>query len=101
MAKALDQFREDLLTDPEVRKEYDRLAPEFEVAKAIIGARQAAGLTQAQMAERMGSPQSYIARLEAGTTLPNLRTIYRVGEATGTRPEVVFHHQNKAADTAT
>jgi transcriptional regulator with XRE-family HTH domain len=100
MAKFLEQFREDLLSDPEVRQEYDRLAPEFEVAKAIIGARRAAGLTQAEMAQRMGTPQSYIARLEAGTTLPNLRTIYRVGEATGTRPEVVFRRPTDSADTA-
>ena len=90
MGKTLNELRADLLQDPGVREEYDRLAPEFEVARAIIGARQAAGLTQAEMAQRMGTPQSYIARLEAGKTMPNLRTIFRVGEATGTRPELVF-----------
>ena len=86
MGKTLNELRADLLQDPGVREEYDRLAPEFEVARAIIGAR----LTQAEMAQRMGTPQSYIARLEAGKTMPNLRTIFRVGEATGTRPELVF-----------
>jgi transcriptional regulator with XRE-family HTH domain len=96
MAKPLSDFRDELLGDSEVRREYDRLAPEFEVARAIIGARQAAGLTQAEMAQRMGTPQSYIARLEAGKTMPNLRTIYRVGEATGTRPEVVFRRPENA-----
>ena len=88
MAKRLKDLKEELLTDPEVRAAYERLVPEYEVARAIIRARAHAGLSQAQLAERMGTSQPYIARLESGRTLPNLRTLQRVGEATGTRLRV-------------
>lgn len=55
-------------------------------SRAVIRARAAAGLTQAEFAERMGTSQSYIARLESGCTLPSTRTLLKVAEATGTRP---------------
>lgn len=55
-------------------------------SRAVIRARTTAGLTQAQLAERMGTSQSYIARLESGRTLPSTRTLLKVAEATGARP---------------
>lgn len=76
------------LKDPTVREAYDELTPELEVARALISARVEAGLTQAQVAERMGTTQSVIARLEGGRTLPSLKTLYRYADATGTRPEI-------------
>lgn len=88
MARSLRDFRKELLADPAVRAAYDELAPEYEVARAIIRARSRSGLTQAQLAERMHTSQSYVARLESGRTLPNLKTLQRVGEATGTRIKV-------------
>jgi hypothetical protein len=54
------------LKDPEYREEYERLGPEFELARALIEARSRAGLTQAQLADRMRTTQSVIARLESG-----------------------------------
>ena len=51
----------------------------------IITARRSLGLTQAQLAERMNTSQSYIARLENGTVLTTMKTFLRVAEATGTR----------------
>ncbi len=88
MAKRLKDLKEELLADPEVRAAYERLAPVYEVARAIIRARAHAGLSQAQLAERMGTSQPYIARLESGRALPNLRTLQKIGEATGTRLRV-------------
>jgi ribosome-binding protein aMBF1 (putative translation factor) len=49
--KSLKTLKAELLTDPEARRAYDELAPEYEIARAIIRARTARGLTQAELAE--------------------------------------------------
>ena len=53
-----------ILANPEARAEYDAQAPEFELARELITARSRAGLTQSELAERMHTTQSTIARLE-------------------------------------
>ena len=53
-----------ILANPEARAEYDAQAPEFELARELITARTRAGLTQSELAERMHTTQSTIARLE-------------------------------------
>lgn len=74
-----------LLRNPRVRKAYDAMAPEFEIARELIADRARAGLTQAQVASRMGTTQSVVARLEGGK-LPSMRTLARYANATGARP---------------
>jgi len=64
-----------LLENPEVKAEYDALAPEFEIAAELVKARLRAGLSQAELARRMGTSQSAIARLESGQTLPSTKTL--------------------------
>ena len=85
MAKALKTFKAELLAKKGVRKAYEELAPEYAIARAVIKARTDCGLTQAQLADRMETSQSFIARLENATVLPNMKTFLRVAEATGTR----------------
>lgn len=85
MGKSLKQLKAELLRDPETRRSYDELAPEYAVARAVIAARVESGMTQAELAERMNTSQSYIARLESGRVLPSMKTFLRVAEATGTR----------------
>lgn len=84
----LAELKDRLLEDPETRAEYDAQAPEFEVARELIAARTRAGLSQAELAERMGTSQPTIARLESGRTLPSLRTLERYANATGSRAVV-------------
>lgn len=72
-----------LLADPSTRAEYEAQAPEFAVARELIAARMRAGLTREQVAERMQTTQSTIARMESGRTMPSLRTLSRYAEATG------------------
>ncbi len=69
--------------DPEYRKEYEALAPEFERAKTLVAARTKAGLTQAEVAKRMGTTQPVVARLEAGRQRPSLATLERYANAVG------------------
>ena len=85
--KTLKQLREELLAKPGVRAAYEEHAPEFAIARAIIAARTGAGLSQAELAARMETSQPFVARLEGGRTLPSLRTLLKVAEATGTVPE--------------
>src|SRR6266566_5202821 len=72
------------LENAEYRKAYDDLAPEFALARAVIDARVTAGLTQEQLAQRMHTTQSVIARLESGRTRPSTQTLERLAAATGT-----------------
>ena len=77
-----------ILVNPEARAEHDAQAPEFELARELITARTRAGLTQSELAERMHTTQSTIARLESGRTMPSMRTLSRYAEATGSRAVV-------------
>ena len=86
--KTLAALKPELLADPETRAAYDALASEFETARELIAARVRAGLTQAQVAERMGSTQSTVARLESGKRPPSLRTVQRYALAVGCRAVV-------------
>lgn len=84
-----EKLRERMLANPAVKAEYDRLGPVYEVVGALIDARHAAGLTQAQLAERMGTKQSVIARLETARRLPSLEMVARYAAATGRRVALV------------
>ena len=59
----------------------------------LIEKREAAGLTQAELATRLGEYQSFVARLESGQTLPSTKTLLRYAEATGSK----FHVRLSAA----
>ena len=72
------------------KTEYEKLAPEFDLARAVIEARTKAGLTQAQLAERMKTKQSVIARLEGGRVHPSTETLERLAKATGSRLKIAF-----------
>lgn len=86
--KTLRQLKAQMLENPAVRAEYEALAPEYETARELITARTSAGLTQGEVAERMGTTQSVIARLESGRRTPSLRTLQRYAEAVGARAVV-------------
>ena len=82
--------------DPEFMREYDALEEEFALANALIGARAQANLSQEELAARMGTSQSAIARLESGRTMPSTRTLRKLAEATGTKLRIVLE-PDKAA----
>ena len=83
--KPLDQLKTELLKNLQTRAAYDELSEEFETARELIAARSLAGLTQGEVAERMGTTQSVIARLESGKQAPSLRTVQRYARAVGAR----------------
>lgn len=75
---------------PEYRSAYDELRPEFEIAHLLIEIRTQAGLTQAQLAKRIQTTQSAVARLESGRIHPSTNTLKKIARATGTRLKISF-----------
>ena len=78
------------INDPAYRKEFDALEGEFALATELVRARANAGLTQEQLAERMGTKQEVVARWEGGKVLPSTRTLARLAKATGTTLRISF-----------
>ncbi|MBF0416084.1 MAG: helix-turn-helix transcriptional regulator [Magnetococcales bacterium] len=94
---SLGDLKEKWMQDNDFKEKYDAIAPEFAIARALIGARVKAGLTQTEVAERMGTTQSVVARLEGGTSIPSLKTLFRYAKATGMKPEITFIPLDQAA----
>ena len=78
------------MKQPKYRKEYEALEEEFVLASAVIDARNGAGLTQQELAEKMGTTQPVVARLESGRARPSLRTLERLARATRSRLVITF-----------
>ncbi|MFP6747368.1 MAG: helix-turn-helix domain-containing protein [Alphaproteobacteria bacterium] len=76
--------------DPGYVEAYDALEEGFALARLFIDARTNAGLSQRQLASRMETSQSYIARLEGGKEKPSTTTLRRFAEATGHRLVIGF-----------
>lgn len=75
--------------DPEFRAARERGRPQFEFRRKLIGARLAAGLTQAQLAERIGTKQSAISRLEGGDAEPSFDMLRRLAVALNVSFEIL------------
>jgi len=81
------------MKEPKYRKAYEALEDEFVMASAVIDARNRAGLTQKELARKMGTTQPVVARLESGRTRPSMRTLERLANATGSRLLISFQPQ--------
>jgi len=74
-------WEKEALKDPEFKAEYDRQQPEFAVINAIINARAKKGITQEQLAKKLGTKQSAIARLESGRANPSVLFLKKLANA--------------------
>lgn len=86
----IDELHDRWNRKADYREAYEQLGPEFELARALIEARTRAGITQAEMASRMKTTQSAVARLESGRIPPSIRTLEKVARANGTRLRIQF-----------
>ena len=85
------EAREKLLADdPELRAEYDELEPAYLVARELLRVRSELGISQAELARRVGTAQSVISRLENMEGSPNLRTVVSLAKALGRHVELRF-----------
>jgi ribosome-binding protein aMBF1 (putative translation factor) len=90
VTKRLPTIKKKMLAAEDVRAAYDALANEFDLSRELIAARVRAGLTQAEVAERMGTTQSVVARLESGVRMPSVNTLMKFAKATRSRPVIKF-----------
>ena len=86
----ISEMHKKWLKEPKYRQAYEALEKEFALASTVIDARSRAGLTQSELARKMGTTQPVVARLEGGRSRPSMRTLERLAEATGSRLLITF-----------
>ena len=89
----MDDFRKFLnkqLEDPDFRKEWDEMEPEYQIMKAMSAARMETGITQQQLSEKTGINQSNLSRIENGSGNPSVSTLQRIAEALGKKLSISF-----------
>jgi len=79
----INKLHDQWMNDPQYQHEYELLDTEFELAKVLILAREKAGINQQELAKRMKTKQSVIARLESAEGNPTIKTLTRYAEALG------------------
>lgn len=92
--RTYNELKKQLLQNDEVKAEYERLEPEYQVIRAIVAARQEQNLTQQELADRTGIDRSDISKLENGSANPSLRTLKRLAAGLGMQLQINFIHAN-------
>jgi predicted transcriptional regulator len=82
------ELKKRLMQDPAFEVEYAAADAEFALIEALVRARTHAKLSQAELAKRIGTTQSAVARLEGGHVSPSLSTLRRYAEATGAKLQI-------------
>lgn len=85
-----NDIRKEWMKDPEFVKEYQALEDEFSLTSALIAARVSADMTQQDVAAKMETSQSYIAKLEGGEVSPTVKALERYAAATGSRIKIIL-----------
>lgn len=83
-------WKKEVLKDPELKVEYDRLQPEYAVIQAILDARVKKGVTQKELAQKIGTKQSVISRLESGRANPSVAFLKKLAQALNSHLEIRF-----------
>jgi predicted transcriptional regulator len=76
-----EELHKEWMKDPEYRLEYEKLEPEFQIARQIIGARIKQKMTQKELADKIGTGQAVISRLEGMNAKPSISLLTRVAQA--------------------
>ena len=83
--KSYKILKSKLLKDKKVKKTYDEIGPEFMVIEKLIDRRLKKGLSQAELAKRIGTKQSAISRFESGGYNPTIEFLYKIADALDTK----------------
>jgi len=83
-------FKKEALKDPQVKKAYDDLEAEYTLIEAVIRKRLEKGLTQKQLAEKVGTKQSAISRLEGGNANPSFSFLEKIAKALNSSLHISF-----------
>ena len=97
------QMKTKALGNADVKTEYEALTDEFALLDEFLKARAAQGLTQAQVAEKIGTTQSAVARMESGggKHSPSLATLTKYADALGCKLEVRLVRRPRQAKNLT
>jgi len=79
--KTYRQLKRELFKDKKIKEAYEKIGPEFAVIEMIIEKRIEKGLSQKELAKKVGTKQSAISRFESGTYNPSLSFLHKVVEA--------------------
>lgn len=90
------KYKEKALQNPDVKREYDALEPEYDIIQAMIDARKSQNLTQKELSDRTGITQADISRIEKGTRNPSLEMLKRLAHGLGMQLKVEFVKPGKA-----
>lgn len=85
-----DEIKKKLLQDPEVKKGYDDLEPEYRMLSNLIEMRNKRKMTQKQLAKKMGTTQSALSRFEMGSINPTFKFLKKIALALNTKLSVTF-----------
>ena len=88
--KTLKEFKDEQMQDVEFVKEYEAIQPELDVIRAIVDARTSQNMTQKELAERTGTNQADISKLENGTRNPSVNLLKRLAEGLGMALKIEF-----------
>ena len=90
IGKSVSDDIKESLEDSEFRAEYERLAPYDELARIVVMRRAALGITQAELAARMGTTASAVSRIESGQHATNAQSLKKLAAAFGVRAVIGF-----------
>lgn len=96
----MKSFRDTLkeqLKDPEFKKEYDALEPEFQLIRSLLDSRKEEKITQKELSAKTGISQADISRIESGESNPSLQTLKRLANGLGKRLRIEFVPMEKQA----
>lgn len=89
-----NDFLQESLKNPKIKAEYDKLQPEFAMVQAVIDARVKKGVTQKELAQKIGTKQSVISRLESGRANPSVAFLKKLAQALNSYLEIKFTNFN-------
>ena len=89
---SLSALKQKAFENPEVKAAYDDLGDEFELISTLITMREKSGLTQDEVAKKMGTRAPNISRLESGRANPSLKTLVSYAHACGFKLDLGFKH---------
>jgi len=98
LIKANDHFKEMLKNDPEFKKAWEEIEPEYELARQIIKRRKELNITQEELAEMLNTTQSVISRLENGHNC-TLSWIKKVSKPLKCKPKIILEPTDSPDDT--
>lgn len=88
--KSFNKIKKELLKNKQVAREYKKLTPRYQIISELIAARNNKGITQKELADKIGTKQSAIARLESGNINPSLDLLEKIAAEMGYKLTVQF-----------